>query len=71
MIYSEAFDGLPDRVRSRVFNKLASILHDGGESDEYAHLTDSNRRNVLEILLAILLETKPEFAAIQQSETQQ
>jgi hypothetical protein len=64
MIYSEAFDGLPDEVRSRVFEKLARILRGESESDQYAHLTERDCRDVLQILQ----ETKPEFAAIQQSE---
>lgn len=60
MIHSAAFDGLPDEVRSRVLRTLHEILAGDLPLDQYSHLTDSDRRNVL----AILLETKPEFTAI-------
>lgn len=61
MIYSDAFDGLPDEVRSRVLLKLKGILEGRIESEKFDHLTDVDRKNILEILN----ETKPGFVAIQ------
>lgn len=57
LIYSPAFDGLPDQVRRRVISKLKSILQEGSDEEEFAHLSDASRQAILEILSA----TKPEF----------
>lgn len=59
LIYSPAFDGLPDEVRSRVLDRLKEILL-GNDSPEFAHLTPQMRREILEILR----DTKPEFKKI-------
>lgn len=59
LIYSKAFDGLPDEVRGRVIAKVLDILNGRDDSPEYAHLTPTLRREIL----AILRETKPEFAS--------
>lgn len=59
MIYSEAFDGLPELVRSLVLVKLKAILTDGEDVDDYHHLSPVDRKNILEILN----ETKPAFSA--------
>ncbi len=60
LIYSPAFDGLPDEVRKPVLSRLREILENRDDSPEYAHLSPSDRREVLEILE----ETKPEFASL-------
>ncbi|MDA8744369.1 hypothetical protein N9N28_07045 [Rubripirellula amarantea] len=60
LIYSAAFDGMPDEVRSRVLVKLKAILDGQDQSPEYAHLTPPMRRDILEILR----DTKPEFKQI-------
>jgi len=60
LIYSEAFDGLPVEVRSRVLAKLKTILEGNDDSSKYDHLTAVDRRNILDILN----DTKPEFAAL-------
>ncbi|MEY4931981.1 MAG: hypothetical protein RLZZ403_301 [Pseudomonadota bacterium] len=58
VIYSEAFDGLPRSARQYVYARLQEVLS-GKEADAaFAHLTDQDRRAILEILIA----TKPEFA---------
>ena len=67
MIYSKAFDGLPDEVRYRVLRKLNQILEGnepGRDIRKFAHLSDNDRRNISQILKA----TKPEFAAVCQGE---
>ncbi len=57
LIYSSAFDGLPDEVRGRVLAQLSDILEGRDDSPKYAHLSSQTRREILEILR----ETKPEF----------
>ncbi|MEQ8853839.1 hypothetical protein [Gimesia sp.] len=63
MIYSKAFDGLPDEVRNRVLRKLKQILEGnetGEDIEKYAHLSDKDRSNISQILK----DTKSEFAAV-------
>lgn len=60
LIYSPAFDGLPDEVRGRILDRLKNILHGDDDSPEFAHLTPQLRREILEILR----DTKPEFRKI-------
>lgn len=57
LIYSEAFDSLPDEVRICVIDRVLSVLEGRDTSEAYSHLDASNRRQILEILR----ETKPEF----------
>jgi hypothetical protein len=57
LIYSAAFDGLPEEVRSPVVSRLVAILEGRDNASEYAHLTGEMRRQILEILC----DTKPEF----------
>lgn len=59
LIYSDAFDGLPEQVRSLVLVKLKAILTGRVGSDDYRHLSPIDRKNILEILN----ETKPAFTA--------
>lgn len=57
LIYSPAFDDLPQEVRSQVVSRLTAIVNGKDDSPEYSHLTTEMRREILEILA----ETKPEF----------
>lgn len=59
LIYSAAFDGLPDEVRQRIMVRMREILEGRDSSEAYAHLSGADRRAILEILQA----TKSEFAA--------
>lgn len=59
MIYSKAFDGMPDMVRDRVYQRLYEILTGKDTSERYAKLTADDRRNILEIVR----ETKPNLPA--------
>lgn len=52
MIYSEAFDALPEVVRNRVLNRLHAVLTGADDSEDFEHLTPSMRLEILEILLA-------------------
>nr|WP_146595741.1 hypothetical protein [Novipirellula galeiformis] len=58
LIYSDAFDGLPVEVRSRIITRLTAILKNEVDDPEFAHLTPPLRSELLEILC----ETKPGFA---------
>ncbi|HEU4619584.1 MAG TPA: hypothetical protein VFV10_16225 [Gammaproteobacteria bacterium] len=59
LIYSDAFDALPDAVKARVYERLAEILTGADPSKDFASLSPEDRRAILEILRA----TKPDFAA--------
>jgi hypothetical protein len=58
MIYSEAFDALPDRARDRVYRRLGEVLR-GEDAEKFVKLSADDRRNILEILL----DTKPNLPA--------
>jgi hypothetical protein len=55
MVYSEAFDGMPDQVRERVYRRLYDVLSGRDQSEKFKKLSADDRRAVLEILR----ETKP------------
>lgn len=65
LIYSAAFDGLPDEVRSRVLSRLHGILEGDDDSPQYAHLSIQARREILEILR----DTKPEIKKYASAQT--
>lgn len=56
LIYSEAFDALPEQLRQRVDRRIAEILEGTDDSGEFDHLTDADRNNII----AILRDTKPD-----------
>lgn len=55
LIYSEAFDALPEPAKSYVYHRLFEVLTGREQGPEFARLTGEDRRAILEILLA----TKP------------
>jgi hypothetical protein len=57
MIYSKPFDEMPDSVKAYVFRRLREILTGQDKSPAFAHLSNSDRQAILEILR----ETRPEF----------
>jgi hypothetical protein len=57
MIYSEAFENLPDMLKGTVYRRLFEILEDTEPSEKYAHLPARERRAIRDILLA----TKPDI----------
>lgn len=59
VIYSDAFDALPDPVRQHVYVRLESLLTGPPPEDPIGHLATADRTAILEILAA----TKPAFAA--------
>jgi hypothetical protein len=50
MIYSEAFDALPDTVREQVYSRLHSVLTGRDNSVRYVRLSAETRQAILEIL---------------------
>lgn len=52
MIYSEAFDNLPDSVRDRVYRRIYDVLTNRDQSDKFKRLSADDRLAVLEILRA-------------------
>jgi hypothetical protein len=60
VIYSAAFDALPDDVRSAFYARLNQVLTGADSSEDFAHLAAEDRAAILEILRA----TKPDFAAV-------
>lgn len=58
LIYSSAFDGLPDCVRDFVYGRFADVLRSRGSDESFTHLLPEERRALLDILES----TKPEFA---------
>jgi hypothetical protein len=59
LIYSAAFDGLPDLVRERVHQRLYDVLTGKDQSKKFASLSVDDRRAVLEIVR----QTKPGLPA--------
>jgi hypothetical protein len=55
LIYSDAFDTLPEPAKGYVYHRLLDILRGQDQSQDFARLTPESRRAILEILLA----TKP------------
>jgi hypothetical protein len=58
MIYSEAFDGMPDDARAAVYRRMWQVLSGADKDRKYVRLTQASRQAVVEILRA----TKPEVA---------
>jgi hypothetical protein len=52
MIYSAAFDGLPDQLRDRVYQRLYEILTGSDPSKTFAQISPETRQAILEILRA-------------------
>jgi hypothetical protein len=59
LLYSPSFDALPDEMRAYLYRRLYEVLSGKERSGLYASLTAEDR----EAVFAILLDTKPDFAA--------
>ena len=57
LIYSPAFDALPESVKGYVGQRLVHVLTQTENDPKYAHLSPADRQNILEILR----DTKPEL----------
>jgi hypothetical protein len=59
MVYSAAFDALPDNVRGRIYQRLYAILSGRDSAKKFARLAAADRNAILEILR----DTKPDLPA--------
>jgi hypothetical protein len=59
LIYSPAFEGMPDFLKNYLWERMAQILTGRDQRQPYATMSPTDRAAVLEILL----DTKPEFKA--------
>jgi len=50
MVYSDAFDGLPESVRTRVYQRLYDVLGGKDQTPKFQRLAAEDRRAALEIL---------------------
>lgn len=50
VIYSAAFDRLPEPVLSRIYRRLWDVLSGKDNSEDFAHLSTADRRAIMEIL---------------------
>ena len=55
LVYSDAFDALPDPAKEYVYHRLLEILSGQDSNPDFARLTPADRQAILEILL----DTKP------------
>lgn len=63
LIYSAAFDGLPNAVKEYIFLRLWEVLTGKDSSKDFTHLSAQDRRAILEILV----ETKANLPAYWQA----
>jgi hypothetical protein len=61
MIYSAAFDGMPDRVRDRVYHRLYEVLTGKDTSKTFAGLSPESRGAILEIVRATKSSLPPDW----------
>ena len=50
LIYSEAFDALPDLTKEYIYERLREVLGGQDRSEEFAHLSEADRQAIREIL---------------------
>jgi hypothetical protein len=50
MIYSQAFDAMPQPARERIYQRIHNVLSGKDQDPKYAHLSADDRRAILEIL---------------------
>jgi hypothetical protein len=58
LVYSAAFDGLPEYAKHYIYSRFAAILTGRDQSESFSQLTAEDRKAILEILTT----TKPAFA---------
>ncbi len=62
LVYSEAFARLPQRVRARTLSRMHAVLTGEDTSKQFAHLSATDRRAILEILRETLPDLPPEWS---------
>ena len=66
LIYTEAFDALPERAKEAVYRRMWEVLSGQATDDRYTRITLNDRRAVVEILR----DTKPDLPAYFQAAVQ-
>lgn len=61
LIYSEAFDALPEPAKSYVYHRLFEVLTGRDHSAAFSRITDEDGRSIFEILLATKPGLPPEW----------
>lgn len=51
MIYSDIFDAMPQPARDRIYERLYDVLAGKDRSPKFSHLSDADRRAIMEILV--------------------
>jgi hypothetical protein len=64
VVYSEAFDALPEIALNRIYRRFAELLGNDGADDAVERLQPEERAAILDILRA----TKPAFAEATRTE---
>lgn len=59
LVYSDAFDAMPAPLHEYVYRRFREVLTGEDGSEDFAHLSSSDRRAIFEILV----DAKPDFAA--------
>jgi hypothetical protein len=63
MIYSDAFDRLPQQAKTLVYERLWEVLSGGAKDWDYSKLSPDDRRAIIEILRETKKELPASFAA--------
>jgi len=63
LIGSDAFDGLNEALKTRIYDRLHEILTGEDESKEFSHLTADDRAAILDILRATKRDLPPDWQA--------
>ncbi len=50
LVFSKAFDGLPPVAHEQIYRRLYDVLTDKDDDPEFVHLTEDDRRAIMEIL---------------------
>ena len=59
LVYSKAFDSMPQLVKDRLYKRMWEVLTERDKSPQFAHLSAADRKAILEILL----DTKKDLPA--------
>jgi hypothetical protein len=57
LVYTRAFDAMPAPLKEYVYRRFREVLTGEDKSDDFAHLSEADRKAIVEILH----DTKPDF----------
>ncbi len=63
LVYSKAFDSMPQLVKDRLYKRMWEVLTERDKSSQFAHLSAADRRAILEILLDTKKDLPPYWRA--------